>query len=339
MIKKITYKNYLKYEYLINIERQECIFKEETAEYYFDTTIHRHDKLFRDLLSNKKEVCSFLKEYLNLSIEEQSLIPYKTTFITNDFKNRESDIIYKIKDKKVFILIEHQTKIDYSMSYRIINYSLEIIRNFIRSEKIQNKNYEYPQIIPIVIYTGNNKWNAKRKFSQMQEKYDSNIQNNMEMSYNLIDINRYSKERLEKSNLLISKAFIIEKCKTKEELIDTLEKMIIELKTKEERETLQRMIKYILYGVLEKEEIESLLQKMNREEGGVNMLRENLMKEREGWFKQGEKKGEKRGEKKSIITIVKSMLSYGEEEEKIKKYTGMTENQIKKIKKELEMVH
>lgn len=247
MIKKITYKDYLKYEYLITIERQECIFKEETAEYYLDTTIHRHDKLFRDLLSNKKEVCSFLKEYLNLSIEEQSLIPYKTTFITNDFKNRESDIIYKIKDKKVFILIEHQTKIDYSMSYRILNYSLEIIRNFIRSEKIQNKNYEYPQIIPIVIYTGNNKWNAKRKFS--------------------------------------------------------------------------------------------LLQKMNREEGGVNMLRENLMKEREGWFKQGEKKGEKRGEKKSIITIVKSMLSYGEEEEKIKKYTGMTENQIKKIKKELEMVH
>ena len=156
------------------------------------------------------------------------------------------------------------------MSYRILNYSLEIIRNFIRSEKIQNKNYEYPQIILIVIYTGNNKWNAKRKFSQMQAKY-------------------------------------------------------------------------ILYGVLEKEEIESLLQKMNREEGGVNMLRENLMKEREGWFKQGEKKGEKRGEnlgeKKSIITIVKSMLSYGEEEEKIKKYTGMTENQIKKIKKELEIVH
>ena len=339
MINKITYKDYLKYEYLITQERQACILQEESAEYYIDTTIHRHDKLFRDLLSNKKEVCSFLKEYLNLSIEEQSLIPYKTTFITNDFKNRESDIIYKIKDKKVFILIEHQTKIDYSMSYRILNYSLEIIRNFIRSEKIQNKNYEYPQIIPIVIYTGNNKWNAKRKFSQMQEKYDSNIQNNMEMSYNLIDINRYSKERLEKSNLLISKAFIIEKCKTKEELIDTLEKMIIELKTKEERETLQRMIKYILYGVLEKEEIESLLQKMNREEGGVNMLRENLMKEREGWFKQGEKKGEKRGEKKSIITIVKSMLSYGEEEEKIKKYTGMTENQIKKIKKELEMVH
>lgn len=144
------------------------------------------------------------------------------------------------------------------MSYRILNYSLEIIRNFIRSEKIQNKNYEYPQIIPIVIYTGNNKWNAKRKFSQMQAKY-------------------------------------------------------------------------ILYGVLEKEEIESLLQKMNREEGGISMLRENLMKEREGWFKQGEKK--------SIITIVKTMLSYGEEEEKIKKYTGMTENQIKKIKKELEIVH
>lgn len=58
MIKKITYKDYLKYEYLITIERQECIFKEETAEYYFDTSFYinrtsNKNRLFY-VLSNTK---------------------------------------------------------------------------------------------------------------------------------------------------------------------------------------------------------------------------------------------------------------------------------------------
>ncbi len=334
MIKKITYNDCLKYEYLT---KEYCL-QEEEEKYYTSTQVHRHDKLFRDVLANKEEVCKLLKEYLNFSIKKESLVPYKTAFLTEDFQNRESDMVYKIKNEKVFILIEHQSKIDYSMSYRILNYSLELIRNFIRSEKIQNKNYEYPQIIPIVIYTGNKKWNANTKFSQIQKKYIEYPQSSMEMEYNLIDINQYSKEELKKSNLFISKAFMIEKCKTEEELLDTLEEIVEEVKDKKEKETLERIIKYILYKMLRKDNVQNLLQKLNKNEGGISMGLENLLKEIKGKArKEGKIEGKMEGKIEVMLNIAKSMLNYGEEEEKIKKYTGMTESQIRKIKKELNM--
>lgn len=82
---------------------------EDSEKYKITSPNNMHDKLFRDLLSDKKELAVFLNEYLGLDISEDELEKYNSSFITKNYENSEADIVYKLKDKKVFILIEHQS--------------------------------------------------------------------------------------------------------------------------------------------------------------------------------------------------------------------------------------
>ena len=68
---------------------------------------NEHDKIFRKILSNKQEAANFINKTLKLKkpIQPEQLEKYNSSFITEKLQNRESDVIYKIKDKKIFILI------------------------------------------------------------------------------------------------------------------------------------------------------------------------------------------------------------------------------------------
>lgn len=132
-MKIIGKKEYLKYlkvhrefEYCICEENEEYSFESQDKEYEKINNIH--DKMFRDLLSDKEELVVFLKKYLDFSLDENDIENYSTNYITKTYKNVVSDIVYKIKNKNVFILIEHQSKVDYNMLIRLMEYSIEIIR-------------------------------------------------------------------------------------------------------------------------------------------------------------------------------------------------------------------
>ena len=108
------------------------------------------------------------------------------------FQNREADIVYKYKYKNIFFLIEHQTKIDYTMPYRILEYEIVIMKSAVDIRKIKNKEYKLPLVVPIVLYTGKKKWDAKKYLEESQERLDGvKIKAG---NYNLVDINDYTKE-------------------------------------------------------------------------------------------------------------------------------------------------
>ena len=85
-------------------------------------------------------------------------------------------VLYKIKDKNIFFLIEHQSKIDYSMPFRLLEYEVAIIRSAIDKSKIKNKSYKIPLVMPIVLYTGKQKWNANKYLEKIgREKIYKNV--------------------------------------------------------------------------------------------------------------------------------------------------------------------
>lgn len=90
--------------------------EEEQAKYYVN---NENDKIFRTILDNKEEAVNFINDTLKIKISKDEIEKYNSSFINNIFQNREADVVYKIKDKNVLFLIEHQTKIDYLMPYRI----------------------------------------------------------------------------------------------------------------------------------------------------------------------------------------------------------------------------
>ena len=98
-------------------------------------------------------------------------------------------------NKNIFFLIEHQTKIDYTMPFRILKYEVLIMENAIDRKKYGQKNYKLPIVYPIVLYTGNRRWNAGTYISDIQEGLD-NIEEIQFAKFNIVDVNEYSEEQL-----------------------------------------------------------------------------------------------------------------------------------------------
>ena len=271
---------------------------------------NEHDKMFRIALSNKKDACKFIKSIINFKTEltENDLKLYKTNFVTSQFKNREADVIYKIKDKNIFILIEHQTKVDYSMPYRILEYQFEIMRNNVQHGKLNKKDTIYPAIIPIVLYAGKEKWNTKNSIRQLQ---DNDLVDLKELSsFYLVDVNKYKKEELLNNDILISKLMLLESAKTNEELAKYLEEIIPKIK-EEDKGFIINVIDYILSQKIGNTKAKESIKKLS---GGdekmlacVEMLREEertmlnkIKTSKKQGIKIGEARGIKIGEKRGV---------------------------------------
>ena len=97
-------------------------------------------------------------------VVDDEIEKYEKEFRTEEFRNIEADVVYKVKNKNVFILIEHQSSLDLKMAYRILRYKNAIIESAINKRKLKEKNYKIPKVIPIVLYTGKRKWQKKKPY-------------------------------------------------------------------------------------------------------------------------------------------------------------------------------
>lgn len=132
----------------------------------------RHDKIFKEILSNKEEAARFIYMTFNIFVRPEELELCNSEFRTKNNKVLEVDILYKVKRKQLFFLIEHQTKVDKYMVYRILNYQTEIINRF-KPKKDENKTA--PMVMAAVIYTGKGKWTAKTNLGQLQEDVENGV--------------------------------------------------------------------------------------------------------------------------------------------------------------------
>ena len=317
---------------------------EESENYELETTHQYHDKIFKDILDNKKELINFMEQYIGLPkdkiLKEENIEKYNRKFITFNFKTKESDIIYKIKDKNIFILIEHQSTIDYKMPERIVEYCLEIIRS-VKTKNDKN----YPLICPIVLYTGNKRWDAPLTISENQESGYGFKKLNYP-KYNLIDINNYTKQELLEQNSGISKIMLFEKLKTKKEIEEIIKELLKKKITEEERKAINQIFKYsnLIKKLLNQEELEKYKKIL---EGGEKETMENFEKfivellenkirevrrirEAEG---KALTRGIAEGKAEGILQVAKKMLKKNMEIEQIKELTGLTRRRNRKIGK------
>lgn len=312
------------------------VLSDNSEEYNYINNIH--DKIYRKLLENKKNAVRVINNFFKITdkIEETQIEKYNSSYISDDLKNSEADIVYKVKDEEVFFLIEHQTKIDYSMAYRILKYELSIIESSLAETKLryQNKGYIYPLIIPIVLYTGMKKWDAKLNLIEIQSKWKK--YEGIELSkYNILDINDLNNKELMKEENIISKLLIIEKSNTQKEFIENLKEILKELNnksyTKEEIKLCEITIKAMIKNNFKREEAEEILGNLKFERGD-NMFRVDEMFKREE--KRFRNEGKIEGEIETKIKIIKNMLKEKFSINKIAELSEMSENEIKKIAKD-----
>lgn len=281
-------------------------------------TENAHDKLFKDLLDDENELKEFITQFIGINILSEEIEKCNNSYITKQYKRYEADMVYRIKGKDVYILIEHQSTVDVNMPYRIVNYYGELLKEAI-NETTTNS---YPLIIPIVLYTGERNWKIETEYSKKVYEYKTS-KKYIKLEYELVDINKYTEEELLQKNTLLTYAMLIEKNRGKEPLINILEKISSRCNTNKNKKEMQRIINYLLYPILQ-ENTKEMIGKFKIEE-------EMDMKTAQDYIREEMRELRKEGIKEGINTIIINMIKNKVKIEEIKKYTGVEEKEIEKI--------
>lgn len=343
---EFTYQDYLRYRYYYSteetIDELLCV-AEESAEYVLGeneikyekkTGDKKHDKIFKDILQDKNEMAKFISHFTNYKIKPEELEIYNVNYITKDFKYKNADVVYKVKGKEIYYLIEHQTRVDYSMAYRILNYCVEIIRSVLENRELKRAS-KYPIVIPIVLYTGNQKWTANLSFSENHPiKEDIEIKP-VDVKYKLIDVNKYEIEELLKEKTMLANTMILEKCKNNEEVLKSIKKIVEQQKGEKQLKELKRVVLY-LYEDVPLENLQEIIKLIEESESEENMstIRERLRDE----YINERKEGRKEGIQETIMLIIKNMLQLNQDDKTIMKFTNAKKEDIEKVKINLGML-
>lgn len=312
----------------------------DTEEEYGKEEIHQYrDKIFRIILDDKKEFLEFLKKYepgLGFeNLKEEDIEKYNRKFVTSGMKIRESDIIYKISKKDVFIIVEQQSKVDYNMPNRMTEYCIEIIRSVRRRNKKKT-----PLIFPIVLYTGKEKWTAPLTIDETQETFYKVPPQNYP-KYDLIDIKNDVKEKLIMENTGLSKVILFEKLRNKREFEEILSGLLKKDLAQDEIKYIRIMLKYSNFVRKELPDVaDEYLEKLEeRGESDSMLMFEKLfveyVKDKEAKaVKRGLKKGVTQGLKQGIKQIAREMLINEMEDEEIIKMTKISKEELEELKNE-----
>lgn len=330
-MKVFTYNQYIKciHAFRLNAVMQ---LAEESTEYKLEQPDknYSHDRLIKNILQDKKEATKFINQFVEPreEIKEEDLIRYTNSYITKKYKSKEADLVYKLKSKEVFFLIEHQRAIDNNMPYRILNYCLDIMQEWSKNKKI-GRNTSYPIIVPIIIYTGNQKWKMAKNFKERQISEYVFERYKIDLEYNFVDINKLSKRFLLEKDTMFGYAMFIEKAENCIELVNSLTDIINSTNNAKNLDTLSNIVMYLLNDVLEDDVQKQLINEIERKVGEESMstLVERLKKDRMNLRKEAREESKKE--------IARNMLNKELDEKIILETTKIGKEELQKIKNEL----
>ena len=227
------------------------------------------------------------------------------------------------------------------MPFRLLEYEVAIIRSAVDKSKIKNKSYKIPLVMPIVLYTGKQKWNANKYLEKSQEKIQGlNIKIG---NYSLVDVNNYTENELLEDNTFISKMMLIEKSKNTNEIAETLEKVISKTQ-KEDKELLRRIIEIILEEKIGIQKSTELIRKLESESDSMLAIVDMIRKENQMYIDMGRKEGKKEGKregkkvgriegkKDTLREIAIKMLKKNLTEKEITEITGISKKELNNLK-------
>lgn len=183
-MKVFTYKDYINCIHKLRLNE---IFQlaEDNSNYNIENR-QRRISLIKKILEDKQEAVHLINKYLDIreKVKKEDIDIYVSNYMNKKYKSKELPLIYKQKNTETFFLIEHLDTIESNIEYKILNYCIDIIYDWSKKKKFNSKN-NYPKVVPIIIYTGKDKWkipkNVKEKNigTSVIENYKIDIQLNV----------------------------------------------------------------------------------------------------------------------------------------------------------------
>jgi predicted transposase/invertase (TIGR01784 family) len=130
-----------------------------------------HDHFIKGIAKYKEALCDLPlllpKSIVNqLSVETVNLGP--GSYIDEQLSSSYSDLLLSCKFAGkpgfLYLLFEHQSKPERNMSWRVTDYSVQIVKNW--RKKNPGKKL-FPAVVPVVLYQSRRPWNAPTSFRDL----------------------------------------------------------------------------------------------------------------------------------------------------------------------------
>ncbi|MBF0152325.1 MAG: Rpn family recombination-promoting nuclease/putative transposase [Magnetococcales bacterium] len=257
-----------------------------------------HPEMVRDLL------LGFVKESWVNEVDLSTLEKASGGYVTDDLRDREDDLIWKIRWKEtwlfIYLLIEFQSTVEWFMSVRMDCYTMLLYQDLISSGSIK-PGEKLPPVLPVVIYNGKARWSAALDVADLIVQPPGGLeQYRPRMRYLLIDGVRYAKAGLSSQRNLVAALFRLEQCRSTDEIRLVLRDLIDWVKAPEQT-SLRRAFTVWLGRVLLPRRIpgQTIPEKSDLQEVDA-MLAETVQEWTLQWEEEGRQKGLQEGLKEGL---------------------------------------
>jgi predicted transposase/invertase (TIGR01784 family) len=165
------------------------------------------DNAFKRMIGDKQMFLRFVKKFMRGIIPEKmadqlgagefplgNLVLENTTFVPSDLRDKHSDVVWRISldgyEAYFYILIEHQSSVDFLMPFRLLNYMTQLWLRYVTDagRDARRKDFKLPPIVPVVFYEGERKWSADLRFSDKVRSFDTFSRYVPEFEYKLVSL-------------------------------------------------------------------------------------------------------------------------------------------------------
>lgn len=257
-----------------------------------------HDSSYKFLFSTPELVRDLIMgfvpdEWLH-SLDYTTLEKVPGSYITEDFRNRADDIVWRVKVGGewvyLYLLIEFQSSVDKYMALRMMVYQGLLYQDLIKRGEVLVDG-RLPPVLPIVLYNGSQRWSAVTDVFDLIPPVPGLVEHfKPRLKYLLIDENAYTESELASLKNLVAAVFRIEHPATPEtisQLLGLLNEWLID------RPDLRRMFAlWIRATLMRKAEYRIVLPQIDDLQELNVMLAERLEEWAHGYEAQGKQKGE-----------------------------------------------
>ena len=270
----------------------------------------QHDSSYKQLFSHPEMVEDLLTGFIHEDWVQQldfsTLETVKSSFITADLREREDDIIWRVRWGEewlyVYLLIEFQSSVNKFMVVRMMNYVSLLYQDLIKQNLLTAKG-KLPPVFPIVLYNGEKRWQAAQNISELIEDIGGGMEKYCPSArYLLLDQGAI----LEKADLpdelhnLAAALFRLEHSRTETDLLAVLSNLVQWLNTPD-KESVRRaftswMVRVLLphhFPDVEAPQLQELYEVKD-------MLSERVKVWEQRWLEQGIEQGLEQGLEQGI---------------------------------------
>ncbi|MGV8118269.1 MAG: Rpn family recombination-promoting nuclease/putative transposase [Candidatus Xenobiia bacterium LiM19] len=286
-----------------------------------------HPRMVEDLIK------SFVREDFVRDINFGKLKRDFDSFITEEFRERESDIIWQVEYKGrpayLYILIEFQSTVDHYMALRMLLYLLLFYQELIKYSEYRDQ--RLPPVFPILLYNGDEPWSAPVSLEELLESPSPSLSAYMpSFRYCRIVERDFLPESLLELNTLTSNLFLIETGDTME--IGGVVERIIAILEKEVDKELKRSFGLWLNRLFEKRRIPVSIdiEKLSSSEVRT-VLETNLRRFEEEALTKGRQEGRIEGEQQKAREVAKKLKESGIDAAIIAESTGLSVEDLNRL--------